>query len=394
MLRSDLCNFSDAYIVVKGTITVPNPDNVKRNKSVAVKNSAPFTNCISKINGVKIDNAEDLNILIPMYNLLEYSKNYRKTTGSLWNYYRDEPSDPLSSDFKSFKYKKSITGNTYHAGVGEEGYDENKVGKNKTEVAIPLKHLSNFWRSLNIPLINCEVKLILTWSKNCVLADMTARPGQGGNPAIVAPAELEFKITDTKLYVPVVTLSKENDTKLLEQLKTGFIKTIKWNKHRSQMIVHPQNNNLNYLIDPTFTNANRLFVLPFARDNTGDNRDSFSDYYVPNVEIKDLIDVLIDGKSLFGLPVKNKEEAYEKIIEMSNNNDYTTANLLDFGYVKESYKLIAIDLSKQTRLKDSQQINFIGKLENQDHGQQCFSLTKNQKRQLLIFYKILSKSYK
>ena len=98
------------------------------------------------------------------------------------------------------------------------------------------------------------------------------------------PENATFQITDTKLYVPVVTLSKENDTKLLEQLKTGFKRTIKWNKHRSQITVQSQNNNLNYLIDPTFTNVNRLFVLPFPRTNVGYNRDSFSDYYVPNIE--------------------------------------------------------------------------------------------------------------
>ena len=162
-----------------------------------------------------------------MYNLLEYSKNYTKTTGSLRNYFRDEPSDPLSSDSESFKYKTRITGNTYNTGNGERGYHASKVGKNETEVVIPLKYLSNFWKSLNIPLINCEVELILTWSKNCVLADMTVRAAQGDNPAIVAPTELEFKITDTKLYVPVVSLSKENDIKLLEQLKLGFKRTMK-----------------------------------------------------------------------------------------------------------------------------------------------------------------------
>ena len=106
-------------------------------------------------------------------------------------------------------------------------------------------------------------------------------------PVIVAPTGLEFQIKNKKLYVPVITLSKENDTKPLEQLKTGFRKTIKWNKHRSQMTVQPRNNNLNYLIDPTFTNVNTLFVLSFARTNPGDNRDSFSHCYVPNVEIKD-----------------------------------------------------------------------------------------------------------
>ena len=109
---------------------------------------------------------------------------------------------------ESFKYKTSITGNTYNIDIGEEGYDANKVRKNETEVVIPLKHLSNFWRISNIPLINCEAELSLTWSKNCILADMTVRAAQGGNPAIVASTGLEFEITDTKLYVPVVTLSK------------------------------------------------------------------------------------------------------------------------------------------------------------------------------------------
>ena len=106
MLRSDLCDFNDVYIVVKGIIAVTNPNDAKRNKAVAFKNNAPFINCISKIN------VKDLDVVMPMYNLLEYSKNYRKTTGSLWNYYRDEPSDPLSSNSESFKYKTSITGNT------------------------------------------------------------------------------------------------------------------------------------------------------------------------------------------------------------------------------------------------------------------------------------------
>ena len=132
----------------------------------------------------------------------------------MWNYYRDEPSNHLSTNSESFKCKTNITGNTYNLGDSEADYDANKVGKNKTEVVIPLKHLSNFWRALNIPLINCEVELILTWSKNCVLADMTARDAANNNdpPAIVAPTGLEFKITDLKLNVPVVTLSKKKMT--------------------------------------------------------------------------------------------------------------------------------------------------------------------------------------
>ena len=103
MLRANLCDFSDAYIVVKGDITVTEPNNAKRNKSVVSKNIAPFINCISKINGVQIGNVEDLDIVMPMYSLLEYSKNYRKTAGSLWKFYRDEPRNPLSSNSESFK---------------------------------------------------------------------------------------------------------------------------------------------------------------------------------------------------------------------------------------------------------------------------------------------------
>ena len=133
------------------------------------------------------------------------------------------------------------------------------------------------------------------------------------------------------------------------------------------MTVQSNNSNLNDLIDPTFTKANKLFVLSFeiTEENNfkKNHRHSFSRYYVPNVEIK-YFNVLIDGKSFFDLPVKNEKEAYEKIIEMSRNNDYTTGNLLDSFYFRENKRLIAIDLSKQTKLNDPQQINIIGKPEN------------------------------
>ena len=197
----------------------------------------------------------------------------------------------------------------------------------------------------------------------------------------VTPSGATFKITDTKLYVPVITLSKDNGTKLLEQLKPGFKKTVKWNKYRSRMTIQTQNNSLNYLIDPTFTNVNRSLVLSFQRragenNTTKDYRDSFSYYYVPNIRIKDF-NVLIDGESFFDLPVKN-EEAYERILEMSNNNDYTTGNPLDFAYFKKNYRLIAIDLSKQTKLKDPQQINFIGKLDKDNGATMFFIIEKSE----------------
>ena len=143
------------------------------------------------------------------------------------------------------------------------------------------------------------------------------------------------------------------------------------------MTIQPQNNNLHYLIDPTFTNVNRLFVLSFTRNNNTDSRYSYSNYYAPKVKISDF-NVLIDGKSFFDLPEKNDEEAYEKIIEMSNNHDYATGNLLDFAYFKKNYKLIAIDLSKQTKLKDPQQINFIGKLLKNTGATMFFIIEKSE----------------
>ena len=132
----------------------------------------------------------------------------------------------------------------------ENGVTHDNLTKNDVKVVVPLKHLINFWRQLDKPLTNCEVELILTWFKNCVLIDKTTREANYDADLNVCeidnPENATFKITDVKLFVPVVTLSKENDIKLLEQLKTGFKKTIKWNKYRSQMSIQPQNNNLNY----------------------------------------------------------------------------------------------------------------------------------------------------
>ena len=178
MLRSNLCDYSDAYILVKGTITVTalgannGENNIrdKKNRPLILKNNAPFVSCITRINGELIEDADDLDIVIPMYNLLEYSKNYRKTIGSLYNYYRDElTNDGNDINFdnrnvvnpNTFKYKNKIIGNMYNVNAGADGYDVNKNGTQKIELAIPLKYLGNFWRALNIPLISCELFLEL-----------------------------------------------------------------------------------------------------------------------------------------------------------------------------------------------------------------------------------------
>ena len=379
MLISDLCYYSDAYVWVKEKITITNPnDNVNFNKELTLKNNAPFISCISKINGELVKNAEDLDIVMPMYNLPEYSKNYEKTSGSLFNYYRDEPKEHTIGagnnainisirNSKSFDYKTEIIGSL------DAGEDE----KEDVIIAIPLKYLGNFWRSLDIPLINCEITLILSWYKECVLVGRAFRgPPAAAANRINSPTDAKFEITDCKLYVPVVTLSAENDNKLLEQLKSGFRRSIKWNKYMSQMSNQNKNNNLNYLIDTTFSNVNRLFVLSFENE---DDRTSYYKYYLPNVEIKDY-NILIDGNAFFELPIKNIQETYEKIIQITDHSGYyTRGNLLDYEYFKEHYKLIAIDLSKQIELENKdikQQINFIGNLERDDGAVTFFIIEK------------------
>ena len=202
MLKSRLCDYSNAYIFVKGIkiITRAGADAAarqadERDKGVAFKNCAPFTNCISEINNTQVDNAKDIDIVMPMSNLIECSDYYGKTSGSLWQYFRDEPDDDLE-DSESFKSKIKITGKT------PNNNNNNNNNVKDVEIMVPLKYLSNFWRTLEMPLINCEVKLILTWSSTCVITDST---GAG-----------TFEITDKKLYVPVVTLSTEENAKLLQ----------------------------------------------------------------------------------------------------------------------------------------------------------------------------------
>ena len=166
-------------------------------------------------------------------------------------------------------------------------------------------------------------------------------------------------------------------TRLLEQLRTGFKRTIKWNIYGSEMTNQTKNNNLNYLTDPTYTKVNRFFVLSFENQN---DRTSFSKYYVPNVQIKEF-NVLIDRKCFFDMPIKNHEETYEQIIEMRRNNDYTTGILFDYEYFSKHYKLFAIDLSKQIELGNSdlgQQINFIGRLERNKGATMFFIIEKSE----------------
>ena len=301
MLRSSLCDYSDAHILVKGNITVNNTPaqgaaTNNTNNKVIMKNCAPFSNCISKINNTQVDNAKDIDIVMAMYNLIEYSDNYSKTSGSLWQYCKDIPAvddNDAIVDFNganatdSFNFKTKITGQTNNNGRIDS-----------VEIMVQLKYLSNFWRTLEMPLINCEVNLILTWSADCVIIYT--------NVANQIPT---FTITETNLYVPVVTLSTQDNAKLLPQLKSGFKRTISWNKYLAKPELLAQNANLNHLIEPSFQGVNRLFVLAFEEDA---QKTSNKRFCIPNVEIKDY-NVMIDGKNFFDQPVKNNKVTYENI---------------------------------------------------------------------------------
>ena len=227
MLKSSLCDYSDVNILFKETIAItgagddatPRQEDEK-NKCLIFKNCALSINCKSKINNTEINNADDIDIVMQMYNLIEYNDNYSKTCGNLWRYYKDEPNHNLT-DSESFKSKVIITRSTPNNGIIKDA-----------EIIAPLKCLDNFWKTLEMPLINCEVSLILICSSVCVLTNSTAAG--------------RFAITDTILYVPVVTLSKQDN-----------------------------------------------------------GRTSNSNYYLPKETIKDY-SVMIDGKNVFDQPINNE----------------------------------------------------------------------------------------
>ena len=236
---------------------------------------------------------------------------------------------------------------------------------------VALKYLSNFWRTLEMPLISCEVNLILTWSSTCVITNST---GAG-----------RFAITDTRLYVPVATLSTQENTKLL-RLKSGFKRVINWNKYLSKPELLAQNPNLNHLVEPSFHGVNRFFVLAFEN---GTQRTSHSGYYLPTVEIKDY-NVLINGENVFDQPIKNNKVTYENIrkIATGQGHDYTTGCLLDYSYFKDTYKMIAVDLSKQQVLdadpRAIQQINFTSNLDR-DGNTRIYFILEEAKETILDF---------
>ena len=224
-----------------------------------------------------------------------------------------------------------------------------------------------------------NITKILTWSSTCVIS--------------YATGETKFKITDTKRYVLVVTLSTQDNAKLLQQLKSGFRRTINWNKYQSDPKTYAQNRYLNHLVNPSFQGVNRLFVLSFENE---DDRTSHSTYYIPKVEIKDY-NIMTDGKNFFDQPISSKLKTYEniRIIATGKGDDYTTGCLLNYSYFKGNYKIIAIDLSKQQVLdvdpRAIHQINFTVDLDRAGNATMFF-ITEEAKETMLEFSQVTAKA--
>ena len=251
---------------------------------IIFKNCVPF---INKINNTQVDNTESIDIVMPMYNLKEHSDNYSKTSGSLWQYCKYIPAVDDDGAIVSFNGDNNTDSFSFKAKTTDQTNDDGEI--NDVKIIVPLKYLSNFWRTLEMPLINCEVELILNWSANCVIIYTN-----------VNNQDPTFTITETNLYVPLVTLSTQDNAKLLPQLKSGFKRTISWNIYLLKLELLPQNPNLSHLVEPSFQGVNGLFVLAFENDA---QRTSKKRYYLPNVEIKDY-NVMIDGKNFLDQPVK------------------------------------------------------------------------------------------
>ena len=291
-LEWSLCDYSDAYILVTGNIAVKRRNDADIDDvelglitQVLFKNCSPFKDCRTEINDTFVENADFINITMPMYNLIEYSDNYSDTSGSLWQFKRDEIINNADvtndNNAPSFKYKASIIGNT-----------ENNRTKNRVKTAAPLKYLSSFWISLEMPSINRKVEPSLNWTENCVLTTAA-----NANKVV-------FKITDAKLYVPIVTLSAEDNAKLSKLLSDWFKRTVYWNEYKvigNEIVEIAANNeekDIRELLGSSCQGVKRLLDLAY-NNKDGDNQvsvDSCKKYFPLRVKIENC-NVEIDGRN-------------------------------------------------------------------------------------------------
>ena len=316
---------------------------------------------------------------MPMYNLIEYSDNCQDSLATLYQYKRDEPpendavADLTADNSSSFKHKVSLLGNPVAA---------NNIARTNVKVAVPLKYFSNFFRSLEMPLINCKIKLNLTWKNECVLST------DNGNAV--------FIINDTKMYVPVVTLSKEDNKDFIEQQNKGFQRSIYWNEYKTKEINENADANVfQYInLDLSFQGVNRLFVMAYNRANGQPTRNGQQKYYLPRIDLEKYN--VIDGRNFYDNPIESDIEKYRELkkVMIGKGEDYTTGSLLDFNYFDKYYKLVAVDLSKQKELdadpRAIQQIEFKYMLVT---NSSIYWVLEKSKETILEFYKGTVKVY-
>ena len=377
VLKPYLCGYAEASILIDGTIRAA---AANANTRLALKNCAPFTKCNVRKCDERIDTAENLDITMPMYNLIEYSDNYQDSSATLYQYKRDEPpeanaiNDLTTTTSSSFKYKVELLGNPVLDG---------NIAKRSLKVVVPLKYLDNFFRSSEMPLINCKIKLNLTWKKECALSTDTC--------------DAVFIINDTKMYVPVVTLSKEDNKDFIEQQNKGFQRSIYWNKYKTKEINENADANVfKYInLDPSFQGVNRLFVMAYNRVDGQPTRNGQQKYYLPRISLNKY-NVIIDGRNFYDNPIESDIEKYRELkkVMIGKGEDYTTGSLLDFNYFDKNYKLIAVDLSKQKELdadpRAIQQIEFKYMLGT---NSTIYWVLEKSKETILEFYKGTVKVY-
>ena len=316
-IELSLCDYSDVYILVTGNINVTCSDD---NTKVAFRNCTPFKDCRTEINDTFVDYTNFINIAMPACNLTEYGDNYSDTSVSLWQFKRDEQPIDNNGGFinitaensSSFKYKLNFIGDTVADGANRK--------KEDVKIVVPLKYLSNFWRSSEMPLINCKIEFSLKWYEKYILSS-------SGTAAT-------FTITDTELYVPVVTLKTEYNTKLSKLLSEGFKRPIYWNEYK---VIPNKNYNANeYIrerIDASIQGVNRLFVFPYIRGDNLTTENSYDKYFLQRLKIGNY-NIEIDGTNFYDQPINDSVKQYDEIIKISTgqSDDHTTGCLLDVGY--------------------------------------------------------------
>ena len=298
VLKPNLCDYAEVYILVDGTIRATNALNATR---LALKNCAPFTKYNLEINDEHVDTAENLDIVMPMYNLIEYSDNYQDSSATLYQYKRDEPpeddvvADLTANNSNSFEDKTKLLGN-----IPQHAADAARVGRLNVKIVVPLKYLSNFFKSLQMPLINCKIKLNLTWKKKRVLS--------------TDAGDAVFIINDTKMYVTVVTLSKEDNKDFIEQQNKGFQRSIYWNEYKTKEINKDADANVfKYInLDPSFQGVNRLFVMAYNRADGQRTSNGQQKYYLPRISLNKY-NVIIDGINFYDNPIESDIEKYREL---------------------------------------------------------------------------------